>query len=320
MNVSVDKIGFKRKVKGLKSVLYSIFRLIILLAVSYIIIYPLLYMLSSALKTASAFQDPGVLWIPKVLTSANFKNAIEAMNFKNALFSTLRLEVVSAVIETAACAVTAYGLARFNFPGKKLITVMLVFLIVVPSKMLVIPMTVNFSQLDFFGILKALGTVTGKELRPNILDTSWCFYLPSLFSVGLRSGILIYIYHQFFLGLPKELEEAAWIDGSAPPRTFLCIALPSSTVAVITVFVLSLVWHWNDYYLAVMYTSENFPLAVSLASLPQKLSLLGIWPGNILNTTGVMAGCVMFVTPILLFYLILQRKFIKSIDRVGITG
>lgn len=320
MNVSVDKIGFKRKVKGLKSVLYSIFRLIILLAVSYIIIYPLLYMLSSALKTASAFQDPGVLWIPKVLTSANFKNAIEAMNFKNALFSTLRLEVVSAVIETAACAVTAYGLARFNFPGKKLITVMLVFLIVVPSQMLVIPMTVNFSQLDFFGILKALGTVTGKELRPNILDTSWCFYLPSLFSVGLRSGILIYIYHQFFLGLPKELEESAWIDGSAPPRTFLCIALPSSTVAVITVFVLSLVWHWNDYYLAVMYTSENFPLAVSLASLPQKLSLLGIWPGNILNTTGVMAGCVMFVTPILLFYLILQRKFIKSIDRVGITG
>ena len=320
MNVSVDKIGFKRKVKGLKSVLYSIFRLIILLAVSYIIIYPLLYMLSSALKTASAFQDPGVLWIPKVLTSANFKNAIEAMNFKNALFSTLRLEVVSAVIETAACAVTAYGLARFNFPGKKLITVMLVFLIVVPSQMLVIPMTVNFSQLDFFGILKALGTVTGKELRPNILDTSWCFYLPSLFSVGLRSGILIYIYHQFFLGLPKELEEAAWIDGSAPPRTFLCIALPSSTVAVITVFVLSLVWHWNDYYLAVMYTSENFPLAVSLASLPQKLSLLGIWPGNILNTTGVMAGCGMFVTPILLFYLILQRKFIKSIDRVGITG
>lgn len=320
MNVSVDKIGFKRKVKGLKSVLYSIFRLIILLAVSYIIIYPLLYMLSSALKTASAFQDPGVLWIPKVLTSANFKNAIEAMNFKNALFSTLRLEVVSAVIETAACAVTAYGLARFNFPGKKIITVMLVFLIVVPSQMLVIPMTVNFSQLDFFGILKALGTVTGKELRPNILDTSWCFYLPSLFSVGLRSGILIYIYHQFFLGLPKELEEAAWIDGSAPPRTFLCIALPSSTVAVITVFVLSLVWHWNDYYLAVMYTSENFPLAVSLASLPQKLSLLGIWPGNILNTTGVMAGCVMFVTPILLFYLILQRKFIKSIDRVGITG
>ena len=320
MNVSVDKIGFKRKVKGLKSVLYSIFRLIILLAVSYIIIYPLLYMLSSALKTASAFQDPGVLWIPKVLTSTNFKNAIEAMNFKNALFSTLRLEVVSAVIETAACAVTAYGLARFNFPGKKLITVMLVFLIVVPSQMLVIPMTVNFSQLDFFGILKALGTMTGKEIRPNILDTSWCFYLPSLFSVGLRSGILIYIYHQFFLGLPKELEEAAWIAGSAPPRTFLCIALPSSTVAVITVFVLSLVWHWNDYYLAVMYTSENFPLAVSLASLPQKLSLLGIWPGNILNTTGVMAGCVMFVTPILLFYLILQRKFIKSIDRVGITG
>ena len=320
MNGSGEKTGFKRKAKRLKAVLYGIFRLIILLAISYIIIYPLLYMLSSALKTAAAFQDPGVLWIPKVVTAENFKNAIEAMNFKSALFSTLRLEVVSAVIETATCAVTAYGLARFKFPGKRLVMAMLVFLIVVPSQMLVIPMTVNFSQLDFLGILKLLGRITGRELRPNILDTAWCFYLPSLFSVGLRSGILIYIYHQFFVGLPKELEEAAWIDGSAPPRTFICIALPSSSVAIITVFVLSLVWHWNDYYLAVMYTSENFPLAVSLASLPQKLSLLGIWPGNILNTTGVMAGCVMFVTPILLFYLILQRKFIKSIDRVGITG
>ena len=320
MNGSGEKTGFKRKAKRLKAVLYGIFRLIILLAISYIIIYPLLYMLSSALKTAAAFQDPGVLWIPKVVTAENFKNAIEAMNFKSALFSTLQLEVVSAVIETATCAVTAYGLARFKFPGKRLVMAMLVFLIVVPSQMLVIPMTVNFSQLDFLGILKLLGKITGRDLRPNILDTALCFNLPSLFSVGLRSGILIYIYHQFFVGLPKELEEAAWIDGSAPPRTFICIALPSSSVAIITVFVLSLVWHWNDYYLAVMYTSENFPLAVSLASLPQKLSLLGIWPGNILNTTGVMAGCVMFVTPILLFYLILQRKFIKSIDRVGITG
>ena len=69
-----------------------------------------------------------------------------------------------------------------------------------------------------------------------------------------------------------------------------------------------------------MYTSENFPLAVSLASLSQRLSLIGIWPGDIRNTLGVMAGCVLFVVPILIVYLFLQRKFIKSIDRVGITG
>ncbi len=314
----------RRKIKQItqkaQPIVYGIFRLIILLAISYIIIYPLLYMVSSALKTASAFQDPSVLWVPKVFTSENFKRAMEAMNFKESLFSTLKFEMVSALIETATCAVTAYGLARFKFPGKKLLMLMLILLIMVPSQMIIVPMTINFSQLDFLGILKLIGGIIGKELRPNILDTAACFYLPSLLSVGLRSGICIFIYHQFFAGLPKELEEAAWIDGSAPPRTFLQIALPSSSVAIITVLVLSCVWHWNDYYLAVMYTSENFPLAVSLASLPQRLSLIGIWPGDIRNTLGVMAGCVLFVIPILVAYLFLQRLFVKSIDRVGITG
>ncbi len=320
MIASFRKKSVNRVTKRTRPVLYSLFRLIILLAISYVIVYPLLYMISSSLKTASAFQDPSVLWIPKIFTDENFKVAFEAMDFKNAMLSTLGFEMVSALLETATCAVTAYGLARFNFPGKKLLMVMLVLLIMVPPQMIIIPMTINFSQLDFLGILKLTGGLFGKELRPNILDTAACFYLPSLFSVGLRSGILIFIYHQFFHGLPKELEEAAWIDGSAPPRTFLQIALPSSSVAIITVLVLSVVWHWNDYYLAVMYTSEKFPLAVSLASLPQRLSLIGIWPGDIRNTLGVMAGCVMFVVPILIVYLFLQRKFIKSIDRVGITG
>ena len=320
MIASFNKKRLNQITKKTQPVLYSIFRLVILLALSYIIVYPLLYMISSSLKTPSAFQDPSVLWIPKVFTAENFKMAIEAMDFKNAMISTLKFEMVSALIETATCAITAYGLARFNFPGKKLLTVMLILLIMVPSQMIIIPMTINFSQLDFLGVLKLMGGLLGKELRPNILDTAFCFYLPSLFSVGLRSGILIFIYHQFFRGLPKELEEAAWIDGSAPPRTFIQIALPSSSVAIITVLVLSCVWHWNDYYLAVMYTSENFPLAVSLASLSQRLSLIGIWPGDIRNTLGVMAGCVMFVVPILIVYLFLQRKFIKSIDRVGITG
>ena len=114
------------------------------------------------------------------------------MNFKSALFSTLQLEVVSAVIETATCAVTAYGLARFKFPGKRLVMAMLVFLIVVPSQMLVIPMTVNFSQLDFLGILKLLGKITGRELRHyNGICFIPCMALERLLSRG-------YVYQRKF--------------------------------------------------------------------------------------------------------------------------
>ena len=320
LKFDTDNYKMNNYSKTLKSAAFSVFRILFLLAISYIIIYPLLYMISTSLKTAADFQDPSVLWIPKVFSNQNYKNALSVINFKKSIFSTVRLELVSAVIETVTCAITAYGLARFNFPGKKILSLLLIFLILVPNQMIVIPMSINYSYLDFLGILKLIGGFIGKEIRPSIIDTVWCFYLPSIFSVGFKSGILIYIYHQFFKGLPKELEEAAWIDGSNPFRTFVQIALPSSSVAILTVFVLAVVWHWNDYYLAVMYTSENFPLAVSLAMLQENLGLIGLWPNNPLNGAAVMAGCTMFVLPILIVYLFIQKNFVKSIDRVGITG
>ena len=76
--------------------------------------------------------------------------------------------------------------------------------------------------------------------------------------------ILIYIYIQFFKGLPRELEEAAWVDGSGPIRTFISIAVPSSGVVIITVVLFSLIWHWNDSTLSGMYLVEDYPIAVML--------------------------------------------------------
>lgn len=298
---------------------YSVFRLVLLLAIGYIILYPLLYMLSMSVKTEAAFWDPSVVWLSKSMTIQNFKTAFEVMHFDQALLSTLRLEVVSALIEVISCAVAAYGLARFEFRGKRILMVMLLLLILLPSQMLVIPMMNNFSHLDFLGILHAAGRLLGRELRPSVLDTVWTFYLPSMLGVGLRSGVMIYIYYQFFRGLPKELEEAAWIDGSNPLRTFISIAVPSSGVVILTVTVLSVVWHWNDYYLSVMYTSDHFPLAVALAQLRENLTVIKIWDARQAATI-TMAGSLMFIAPVFVMYMILQRKFVKSIDRVGITG
>jgi multiple sugar transport system permease protein len=172
-------------------------------------------------------------------------------------------------------------------------------------------------------LLGLIDSLTGIDIRPNVLNSVWTFYLPALFGVGIRSGIIIYIYIQFFKGLPKELEEAAWIDGAGPFKTYLRIALPSSGVVITTVTVFSLIWHWNDYSLSSMYLYfDSWPLAVKLNNIttPEAMGTLRLDSSDPMRIAIMMAGCLMFILPILIVYLILQKKFVKSIDRVGITG
>lgn len=305
--------------KHASSVAYSVFRLALLIAIGYIVIYPVIYMISSSVKTTAAFADPSVIYIPKHITFEYYSLALEAIDYKDSIISTVKYEIVSAVIEILICSFIAYGLARFDFKGNKFLNFVLLLTILVPVQMIIVPIMTNYSQLDVIGILGLLNRFTGIDLRPNILGTVWTFYLPSIFGVGLRSGILIYIYIQFFSGLPKELEEAAWIDGAGLFRTFFSIAVPSSSVVYTTVTLFALIWHWNDYYLAVMYLSDKFPLAVRIYDIDNLITAVNIWGGG--SAVAIKsAACFMFIAPMLVIYLFMQRKFVQSIDRVGITG
>lgn len=301
------------------SLLYSLFRLALLIAIGYLVIYPVIYMISSSVKTPSGYLDRSVIYIPKEISSEYYKTALVTIDYWNAFKSTLLYECVSAFIEILSCSFIAYGMARFKAKGKGIFNVMLILLILIPAQMIVVPMMMNYSKLDIFGILGLLNKLTGLDLRANILGTPLTFYLPSLLGVGLRAGVIIYIYIQFFKGLPGELEEAAWIDGAGLFRTFFSIAVPSSSVVFTTVTIFSLVWHWNDFYLAIMYLSENFPLAVKIYDINNLLTLQGVWDGYPAISTK-SAACFMFILPLLIVYIILQRKFVQSIDRVGITG
>lgn len=306
------------------SILYSIFRLVILLSIGFIIIYPLIYTIVTSLQSKYAFLNSTRVWIPTEFAIAeNYAAAFDAMEYMSSLWSTFKNELISAAIEIASCALVAYGLARFNFKMKNFYTAILFLTILVPEMMIIIPKMINYSHLDLFGILGLVNDISGVDLRPNILDTPWAFWLPSIFGVGLRSGILIYIYIQFFKGLPQELEEAAWVDGAGPFKTFLAIALPSSGVVILTVTVFSMIWHWNDSLLSGMYLSENFPLAGQVSRLPETLGSKYHIILSARDPQGIgylMAGCVLFIVPMLIVYMIIQRWFIESIDRVGITG
>ncbi len=300
-----------------------IFRMVLLVSIGFVIIYPLIYMIVTSLVSRNGFFNSTRVWIPEAISPVfNYKTAMQLMDYGKSLWSTVRYEMISALIEVCACCVTAYGFARFKFKFKGLLIGVLFLTILVPDMMVLIPRMANYSNMDVLGILGLFDKLTGIDLRPNILGTEAAFYLPSLFSMGLRSGIMIFIYMQFFASFPKELEEAAWIDGAGPIKTFLKIAVPSSGVAITTVLVFSLIWHWNDYLLCSMYLNNEYPLAMQLNLLPTNLTTMGYYlnPETPETLAFQMAGCVLFVTPMLIIYMILQRRFIESIDRVGITG
>lgn len=321
--ICTAKLPAKNTVKKETSkIAASVVRFLILLAIGYIILYPLLQMIVTSLKSKEAFFDAARVWFPSgFAVKFNYSMAMDVVDYWNGLKSTLLYQVLSALIEVVMCAVSAYGFSRFKFKLKGIMMVGLFATILIPETMIIIPRVINYSKMDFLGILGLFKTVTGIDLRPSIIETPLAFWLPSLFASGLRSGILMFIYIQFFKALPAELEEAAWVDGANPLRTFVSIVWPSSGVVVTTVFIFSIIWHWNDTLFSSMYVSDNFPLAVNLQRIITSLRSIGYFTEVNVEAQAIsMAACVLFVLPPLILYMIFQRKFIESIDRVGITG
>ena len=139
---------------------------------------------------------------------------------------------------------------------------------------------------------------------------------------SIRSGLYIYIFRQFFEGMSAALEESAYVDGSGPLRTFTHIMLPNAKNAIITVFLFSFVWHFNDYYLSkqLMGTSER-TLIVALSSL--RMDLAAVIGGQtefdpIRVQTRIQAGCLLVILPMFLLYIVSQRKLADSIEHIGI--
>lgn len=317
--VKVNRTKIKKHVP---SVLSHIGRYLLLIGFAYVLIYPFIYMAINTIKDPVDWFDPTVMWIPKGFSLDNYIVAFKYMDYFSSLFQTLICGIVPALISFFTCAVAGYGLARFNFKGKSILSFLMILCIMVPDPMIMIPSYNNFKHLDFMGIFSLINNLTGVDLRISIINTPFVFIIPALLASGLKNGLFIYIYSQFFKGLPKELEEAAWIDGAGPWKTFLKIVLPSSGASSVTVIVFSVVWYWNDYYLSQMYLSENFPLSVVLSNFNSNLGSLNDLKAEYLFTTGslLLTCCFITIVPLLIFFLFMQRKFVQSIATCGIVG
>ncbi|HWT73225.1 MAG TPA: carbohydrate ABC transporter permease [Mobilitalea sp.] len=284
---------------------------VLLICIGFVYLYPLLYMISKSFMNLDDLLDTSINWIPSSFYIKNYFDAAKSMNYLKTFFQSIVVAGVPTVINVIICSFVGYGFARFNFPGKKIMMGLLIFSYILPSTITMMPTYVLYSDMKLVGTL-------------------WAFILPALLGQGLNAPIFILIFYQFFKQVPKVLIEAAHIDGAGFFKSFLRISIPSAIPAIITVFLFSIVWYWNESYLTQLYISGVFvkgdwtSLIVQLKGFDANynkaaaVSTVGSMVSN--NESVRMAATMLSIAPVLLMYFILQRYFVESIDRTGITG
>ena len=310
-----DSLVLKRQTGNF---VFSVFKWALTIGLLYLFLFPILYMLLTAFQAPESASDPTVVWIPRQLSLDGFKGAFDLLNFWRSRVETLIITIFSTIAMLISCSMAGYGLARYNFPGKSLSLGLAILIILIPPQLLHPSTYVMYRFFDFSGLLSLSG------VSFNLLNTPWTFILPSIFGVGLRGGLFIYLFRQFFLGLPYELEESAKLDGCGHFRTFVIIMAPLAKPAFVTVILFSMVWHWNDYYNAsTYYTMDLKPLIVMLSRLGNMLRSNGILPvdGDAFSIRMYLqAGATLCIAPPMLVYIFAQKQFVESIERTGLVG
>ncbi|PCL93189.1 carbohydrate ABC transporter permease [Paenibacillus lautus] len=299
--------------------LWSFIRLTLIAGLSFVILYPILQKISTAVKDKADLYSPVVVWIPENFTMSNFLDAIRIMDYWETLFNTFALSATTTVLTAASCALAGYGFARLKFKGSQFMFACVILTILVPPTTILIPIYLNLKDFTLMGLIPL---ITGKSA--NLLNSYWPFILTSLTANSLKAGLYIFIFRQFFRGIPKEVEEAAYIDGAGVGTTFTRIMMPNAIPAVITTTLFSFVWQWNDSFYTTTYLTSSKVMSTQLSSLPYNLSImLGGDPSkadpfylSMVQDTGILLA----ILPLIVIYLFVQRYFVESIERTGIVG
>ncbi len=303
------------------NLIWKIVRFIMLIGLSYILVYPVLYMITMAIRPNNQVMDPSVIWIPKAVTLDQFKTAFQIMKYDTSFVTTFVMAMVSTVLQLISCSMVGYGFARFKFRGSGLWFTLVMLTLIVPASTIVIPLYFQYKSFSIPIIAPIVDMVFHAEmpepLTTNMIDSWFVFWLPALFATGLRSGLYVYIFRQFFRNIPVEIEEAAMVDGAGFFKTFYRIMVPNAAGSYLTVFLFSIVWYWNDTFYTSQFISRKSTLAKALSNLRGNL---GGGHDYFNFTTKTMAGALLFVIPLLLMYIVLQRYFVQSVERTGIVG
>ena len=221
--------------------------------------------------------------------------------------------LVVGLLSMFSSALVGYGLARYRFPFRRLVTAMVVLTMIVPSQTIRLSLFSEFRYFDIFGLFKLF---TGQSLQ--LTNSIWPFVILSSTCLGFRAGIFVILMRQYYIGIPKELTEAAYVDGAGPFYTFFRVILPMAKSMLIVIFALAFSWQWTD----VFYTGTLNGSTPMLQNII--LTMASVTSGGNsdyyyyivqANTAALIA-----ILPLLLIFVLLQRRIIQGIERSGLVG
>jgi len=312
--------------KRILDITYKICRAILLFGLCFLILQPLLDKLSISFMGTNDLYDGTVISIPRSFTLDNFKLTATLMNFWTALFQTFAIVLSSALLQISACTLAGYGFARFKFPLKNFWFMCVMLIIVVPPQTIMSSLYLNFRFFDVFGIFRLFA---GSPI--NLLNSVMGLLLLSATGMGLKSGLYIFMLRQYFRGMPKELEEAAWVDGCGKFKTFIRIMLPDAMPILTSCFLFSFVWQWTDSFYSTLFLSNFRMLSRGIGGLAERYAqwyaqshIAGAGHGvsnyaPVAQTQMMIAtGMLMCLAPLILLYLVAQKAFVESLSQTGI--
>jgi len=314
-SAKVQRDLINKYVHKVRHFFFNLFKWIIIIGISYVIIGPVITIISKTFKSIQDVYNPLVYLIPVNPTFDNLLMAMRKMEYFKTLLSTFGFVLLLMVIQTFICSIVGYGFARFKFPGKELWFLGVILTIVIPSHTIMVPLYAQFRNFDVFGIIEFL---TGSKV--SLINTKIPLVLMTLTGMGLRSGLYIYIFRQFFRGLPKEIEEAALIDGANIFRTFFTVMLPNAVPSIVTVLLFSLVWQYNDTFFSALFMPNTPLISLKITTMAGELALVD-QIHDPRHVELIINGAVFLtITPIVMIYMFLQRYFMEGIERSGIVG
>jgi multiple sugar transport system permease protein len=261
-----------------------------LILLSLVFLVPLYWLISSSVKTDPQLHAWPPVWIPHPLTLEHYQKGLTAIPFPRMLVNTLLISAVTVLGTVLSCSLVAFSLAMTRWKGRDVLFYILLATLMLPGQVTMVPLFVLFAKMGW-------------------VDS----YLPLTVPHFFGSAFSIFLMRQFFLGIPRDLPDAARIDGCTPLGIYARIVMPLSRPVAATVALFAFLGAWNDYLGPLIYLAdpEKFTLSLGLATFS---SQYGSYPGQ------MMAVATIMTLPILLLFFFAQRTFIQGMTTSGIKG
>ena len=309
--------------------LVRFFTLVLILGLCFTIIYPILNLVPVVFSSIDELGNPNVIWLPLKGSLISFKAAIR-FTLPQGVVTILKSVLYAAgimVLQVFFSAMTGYSLARIDFPGKKIVFGMVILAFLLPRQSLLLAQYIYFTHFDVLGIMD-LFTKAGEI---NLINNPIVLVLLAIFGFGVSQSLFIFLFSQFFKNIPKELEEAALIDGCGFYKTYFKIMIPNAVPIISTVAILSFVWNYGDTYYTNYFNPNGTYLSTILSSTFNSankeyiMRAVQTWyeiplvPDMAFDAVK-QAAVLIYLIPLLIVYLVGQRKLVENMENSGITG